>query len=48
MEGGGGGVKGQRARKVRHPNRHLWADSLENVGALTLPNHMGLHGLLQG
>jgi hypothetical protein len=29
-------------------NRHLWTDCLENVGALTSHNPMGLHGLLQG
>jgi hypothetical protein len=28
--------------------RHLWADCLENVGASTSHNHMGLHGLLTG
>jgi hypothetical protein len=29
-------------------HRHLWADYLENVGAPTSHNLMGLHGLLQG
>jgi hypothetical protein len=29
-------------------HRHLWADCLENVGASTSHNTMGLHGLLQG
>jgi hypothetical protein len=33
------GVKGGR--------RHLWADCLENVGASTSQNPMGLHGLLR-
>jgi hypothetical protein len=33
--------------KVR-PARHLWADCLENVGASTSHNPVGLHGLLQG
>jgi hypothetical protein len=27
---------------------HLWADCLENVGASTSHNRMGVHGLLQG
>jgi hypothetical protein len=27
------------------PHRHLWADYLENVGASTSQNRMGLHGL---
>jgi hypothetical protein len=26
----------------------IWADCVENVGALTSHNPMGLHGLLQG
>jgi hypothetical protein len=30
------------------PYRHLWADCLENVGASTSHNSMGLHGLLHG
>jgi hypothetical protein len=30
------------------PHRHLWADWLEHVGALTSNNRMDLHGLLQG
>jgi hypothetical protein len=30
------------------PYRHLWADYLENVGASTSHNPMGLHGLSQG
>jgi hypothetical protein len=29
-------------------DRHLWANCLENVGALMSHNLMGLHGLLQG
>jgi hypothetical protein len=29
------------------PHRHLWADCLENVGASTSHNPMGLHGLLR-
>jgi hypothetical protein len=29
-------------------HRHLLADCLENVEALTSHNPMGLHGLLQG
>jgi hypothetical protein len=41
------GVKG--GRRVRLTTyRHLWADCLENVGASTPHNPMGLHGLLQG
>jgi hypothetical protein len=30
------------------PYRHLWTDCLENPGASTSYNRMGLHGLLQG
>jgi hypothetical protein len=41
------GGKGQPAHKADNPYRHLWADSLENVGASTSHNPMGLHGLLQ-
>jgi hypothetical protein len=36
------------ARKADKPHRHLWADCLENVGASTFHNPMGLHVLLQG
>jgi hypothetical protein len=39
-------AKGRPARKADH--RHLRADCLENVGALTSYNPMGLYGLLQG
>jgi hypothetical protein len=42
------GSKGQPARKAWQPYRHLWADCLEDVGASTSHNHMGLHCLLQG
>jgi hypothetical protein len=42
----GGGGKGGRA--VRLTSRHLCADCLENVGASTAYNPMGLHALLQG
>jgi hypothetical protein len=42
------GGKGWPARKGWQPHRRLWgADCLENVGALTSHNPMGLHGLLQ-
>jgi uncharacterized membrane-anchored protein len=41
------GVKGGRLIGW-WPHRHLWADCLENVGASTSHNPMGLHGLLQG
>jgi hypothetical protein len=40
------GGKGRLA--VKADNRHLRADSLENVGASTSHSPMGLHGLLQG
>jgi hypothetical protein len=30
------------------PRRHLWAEFLRNVGALTSDNPVGLHCLLQG
>jgi hypothetical protein len=33
---------------LQRPHRHLWADCLENVGASTSHNLLGLHGLLQG
>jgi hypothetical protein len=29
------------------PQRHLWTDCLENVGASTSHNPMGLHDLLE-
>jgi hypothetical protein len=39
---------GKRGRSVRlQPYRHRSADCLENVGASTSHNPMGLHGLLQ-
>jgi hypothetical protein len=38
----------KRGRRVRQPNRHLWADCLENDGSSTYHNSIGLHGLLQG
>jgi hypothetical protein len=41
------GGKGRPARKAQ-PHRHLWADCLENVGASTSHNPVGLRGLLQG
>jgi hypothetical protein len=37
---------GRRVSLTNH--RHLWAVCLENVGASTSHNFMGLHGLLQG
>jgi hypothetical protein len=40
------GGKGRPACKA-DLNRHLWADSLQNVGASTPHSPMGLHGLLQ-
>jgi hypothetical protein len=40
--------KGRPAHKAEKPHRHLWADCLENVGASTSHNRIGLHGLLQG
>jgi hypothetical protein len=42
------GVKVRPVRKASQPHRQLWADCLENVGASTSHNPMGLHGLLQG
>jgi hypothetical protein len=39
---------GSRARPVRKPYRHMWADCLENVGSLTSYSRLGLHSLLQG
>jgi hypothetical protein len=42
------GVKGGRRVKLTPSPRHLWDDCLENVGASTSHNSMGLHGLLQG
>jgi hypothetical protein len=42
------GGKRRPARRAQKPHRHLWADCLENVGASTSQNPMGLHGLLQG
>jgi hypothetical protein len=39
------GVKG--GQHVRLTTWTLWADCLENVGAVTSHNPMGLHGLLQ-
>jgi hypothetical protein len=36
------------ARPCWQPYRHRWADCLENVGASTFHNPMGLYGLLQG
>jgi hypothetical protein len=41
------GGKGRPVHKAWQPFRHLWADCLENVGASTSHNPMGLHGLLQ-
>jgi hypothetical protein len=41
------GGKGLQVREAGNPHRHLWADSLENVGASTSHNPVGLHGLLQ-
>jgi hypothetical protein len=41
------GAKGRPARNA-DPTANLWADCLENVGASTSHNPMGLHGLLQG
>jgi hypothetical protein len=40
--------KARPARKAWKPNRHLWADCLDNVGSSTAHNPMGLHGLLKG
>jgi hypothetical protein len=43
------GGKGRAAGAYSwQPHRHLLADCLENVGASTSHNLMGLHGLLQG
>jgi hypothetical protein len=39
--------EGRLARKADNLNRHLWAACLENTGASTSYNPMGLHGLLQ-
>jgi hypothetical protein len=36
------------ARKAWQLHCHLWADCVENVGASTSQNPMGLHALLQG
>jgi hypothetical protein len=41
------GGKGPPEHKV-DPHRHLWANFVENVGASTSHNAMGLHALLQG
>jgi hypothetical protein len=41
------GVNGDRRVRIQL-HRHLWADFLENVEALTSHNPMYLHGLLQG
>jgi hypothetical protein len=41
------GGEGRPAPKGLQPHCNLWADCLENVGASTSHNHMGLHGLLQ-
>jgi hypothetical protein len=40
-------AKGRLARKA-DSHRHLCTDCLQNVGAATSHNAMGLHGLLQG
>jgi hypothetical protein len=40
--------KGRPARKADNLTANLWADCIENVGASTSHNPMGLHGLLQG
>jgi hypothetical protein len=42
------GSKGRPAREADNLLRDLCADCLENVGASTSHNPMGLHGLLQG
>jgi hypothetical protein len=39
-------VEMSSSRGTDKPHRHLWADYLENVGASTSHNPMGLHGLL--
>jgi hypothetical protein len=38
------------AKQVRYntPDRHLWPDSMDNVGSSTSHNLLGLHGLLRG
>jgi hypothetical protein len=41
------GAKG-RLHVRRQPHRHLWADFLDNMGASTSHNSLGLYGLLQG
>jgi hypothetical protein len=38
----------KKITKKKHPHRQLWADCLDNVGASTSHNPMGLEGLLQG
>jgi hypothetical protein len=35
-------------RRDLQPNRHLWADCLENVESSIFHNPLGLHSLLQG
>jgi hypothetical protein len=47
LGGGGREVKGGR-RVGWQTHRHQRADCLENMGATTSHNPMGLHGLLQG
>jgi hypothetical protein len=42
------GGKGQLARKANNLTAICELNVLENVGALTSHNPMGLHGLLQG
>jgi hypothetical protein len=42
------GGKGWSVLKFGNPYSHLWADCLENVGASTSHNPMGLYGLLHG
>jgi hypothetical protein len=47
IKSGGGGVTHTYLTKGYRPHRHLWVDCLENVGASTSHNPMGLHDLLQ-
>jgi hypothetical protein len=42
------GGKGRPTHKAANRIANLLADCLENVGASTSHNSMGLHGLLQG
>jgi hypothetical protein len=42
------GGKGRPAREADNLTPNLWGDFLENVGASTSHNPMGLHGPLQG